>query len=273
MPFIPPFGAPPATDANLTTSDITTNNVTSTKHGFAPKSSANAAQFLNGAATPAFAAVTEANLSVSDITTNNASTSAHGFLKKLDNTATNYMDGTGAWSAPAGSFMAKLFDSTLGSDTANIDTGASGIAGGYNILEVWFIGRTDDAGAHIGIDIVVNNDTSSIYDNQHVQGENTTAAAGAPVAQAKWSFDSHGNGGTSGYASVFRMTMPFYTSTTFNKIAEVTIGVCDGTASNQHADTTIVGYRSTAAITRMKVAAQGAAKLKTGSHLIIYGRT
>jgi hypothetical protein len=90
------------TDAGIIFSDITTNNVSSTKHGFAPKSPADATQFLNGAATPAYAQVKDSDLSTSDVTTNNASTSKHGFLKKLDNTATHYMDGTGAWSTPAG---------------------------------------------------------------------------------------------------------------------------------------------------------------------------
>lgn len=37
------------TDAGLSTSDITTNNVSATKHGFAPKLPADAAKFLNGA--------------------------------------------------------------------------------------------------------------------------------------------------------------------------------------------------------------------------------
>src|SRR3990167_10361039 len=89
-----------ATDASLVTSDITTNNASSTKHGFTPKSPAAATQFLNGAATPAFAAVKDSDLSTTDITTNDASTTKHGFLKKLDNTANNFMDGTGNWSAP-----------------------------------------------------------------------------------------------------------------------------------------------------------------------------
>jgi hypothetical protein len=37
-----------ATDATLSTTDITTNNVSTTKHGFAPKAPNAAAQFLNG---------------------------------------------------------------------------------------------------------------------------------------------------------------------------------------------------------------------------------
>src|SRR5690349_18753533 len=89
-------------DADMTTSDVTTNNVSSTKHGYAPKSPADATQFLNGAATPAFAAVKDSDLSTSDVTTNNASTSKHGFLKKLDNNAAHFMDGQGNWSTPSG---------------------------------------------------------------------------------------------------------------------------------------------------------------------------
>jgi hypothetical protein len=89
-------------DATITTTDITTNNVTSSKHGFAPKSPADATKFLNGATTPAFANVKDSDLSTSDVTTNNVSTTKHGFAPKLPNDATKYLDGTGAYSVPAG---------------------------------------------------------------------------------------------------------------------------------------------------------------------------
>lgn len=98
----PSVTAVTVSDATLSTTDITTNNVSSSKHGFAPKSPANAAQFLNGGATPGYASVTDANLSVSDVTTNNVSTSAHGFAPKAPNDGTKYLDGTGVYSAPAG---------------------------------------------------------------------------------------------------------------------------------------------------------------------------
>jgi len=42
------------TDATITFTDITTNDVTSTKHGFAPKSPGDATKFLNGGATPGY---------------------------------------------------------------------------------------------------------------------------------------------------------------------------------------------------------------------------
>jgi hypothetical protein len=121
------------TDADLSTTDVTTNNVTSTKHGFAPKSPADAAQFLNGAATPAFASVTKANvglsaventalstwagstsittvgtigtgtwngtaitgasLSMADVTTNNVTSTAHGFAPKSPADAAQFLNG------------------------------------------------------------------------------------------------------------------------------------------------------------------------------------
>lgn len=87
-------------EGGLSTTDITTNDASTTKHGFLKKLPNDATQYIDGTGT--FAQVTDADLSLSDITTNNASTTAHGFLKKLDNTATNFMNGQGNWAAPAG---------------------------------------------------------------------------------------------------------------------------------------------------------------------------
>lgn len=46
------------TDATIATSDVTTNNASSAKHGFCPKAPADPAKFLNGANPPAFAVPT-----------------------------------------------------------------------------------------------------------------------------------------------------------------------------------------------------------------------
>ena len=62
-----------------------------------------ATQFLNGAATPAYANVKDSDLSTSDITTNNVSITKHGFTPKLPNDASKFLDGTGAYSVPSGS--------------------------------------------------------------------------------------------------------------------------------------------------------------------------
>lgn len=48
-------GTPTFTEANLTFTDITTNNVSTSKHGFAPKAPNDATKFLNGANPPAYA--------------------------------------------------------------------------------------------------------------------------------------------------------------------------------------------------------------------------
>jgi len=111
--LLDPTAPAAVTDATISTTDVTTNNVTSTKHGFAPKSPADATKFMNGDTTPAYAQVKDSDLAVTDVTTNNASTSAHGFLKKLSNSATDYQDGTGAWSKPFTPSANKLVLGTL----------------------------------------------------------------------------------------------------------------------------------------------------------------
>lgn len=76
-------------EAELVTADNTTANVTSLKHGYAPKAPADATTFLNGANPPAYAAVKDADLATTDVTTNDATSSKHGFLPKtIPGTAT-----------------------------------------------------------------------------------------------------------------------------------------------------------------------------------------
>lgn len=80
------------TESQLSTSDVTTGNVTSTKHGFAPKSPADATKFLNGAATPAWVQPKDSDLSTSDITTNDVSSTKHGFAPKSAADATKFLN-------------------------------------------------------------------------------------------------------------------------------------------------------------------------------------
>jgi hypothetical protein len=105
-------------EADLNLTDVTTGNVVSTKHGFAPKSPSDATQFLNGAATPAYAQVKDSDLSTSDITTNNATTAKHGFLPKLSNVSTQFLNGVGSFATPAFAFT---LSSPSYSSTLNLD--------------------------------------------------------------------------------------------------------------------------------------------------------
>lgn len=101
-------------EASLSIADNTTGNVTSTAHGFAPKSPADATKFLNGATTPAWAQVKDSDLSTTDITTNNSSSTKHGFAPKSPADATQFLNGA---TTPA---YAQVKDSDL--STSDITT-------------------------------------------------------------------------------------------------------------------------------------------------------
>jgi hypothetical protein len=105
-----------ADEDDLSLADNTTNNVTSTKHGFAPKSAADATKFLNGAATPAYAQVKDSDLAFTDITTNDVSTSKHGFVPKAPNDSTKFLNG--AYAVPAGTVDNSICDGRLTLTTA-----------------------------------------------------------------------------------------------------------------------------------------------------------
>lgn len=173
--------------------------------------------------------------------------------------------------AGGGGIGAVIFDSTLGADTASIDTGAGGVTAGYASLVVYALVRTDDVAATSSVDIVLNNDTGAKYDRERLTGGNVSVSAAPTLAATQWSLGVHGNGGGASFPGIVRMTIPAYDATTFFKIAECLNGRNDPTAGNDATEQNVLTFRDTAAITRLKVAAQGAAKLKTGSRLIVYG--
>ncbi len=173
--------------------------------------------------------------------------------------------------------LAKLYDYEVsGSDKASIDTFVDGVTvtdfAGYDVLELWIAARTDAAGSSSQFEMTLNNDTGSNYDDQHEYANNTTVAAGVLLAQAKWLLDVHGSGGSADYPSIVRLTLPNYAGTVFNKVAEAVSAEVDATAGNNEAQIYAFGYRSTSAITRVKIAGAGADKFKVGTRLIVYGR-
>lgn len=133
----PTFQACPGgniTESGLTLSDVTTDNVTSTAHGFAPKSPADATKFLNGAATPAYAQVKDSDLSSSDVTTNNVVSTKHGFAPKSPADATQFLNGA---ATPA---FAAVKDSDL--STSDITTNNS------SATKHGFLPKLDNNAAH-----------------------------------------------------------------------------------------------------------------------------
>lgn len=190
---------------------------------------------------------------------------------------TGLANGTAATDAAAfgqipvgGTGLVKLFESTLGVDTASIDTGANGIAAGHRDLLVLILARTADAGATGSINVTVNNDTGNNYDDEHIFGSGSTASASFKVANPNWTTLVHGSGGSSGYPGLWRLNIPSYDQTTFWKVAEMQFSIPDATSGNEFTGTFSLGWRSTAAINRMTVTG-ATANLKAGSRLVIYG--
>lgn len=111
------------TDANLTTTDVTTNNVSTSKHGFAPKSPNDGTQFLDGLG--AYDTVKDSDLSLSDITTNDVSTTKHGFVPKAPNDTTKFLRGDGTWQTPAAGGLTKFTEAeatTSPNNTVYVDS-------------------------------------------------------------------------------------------------------------------------------------------------------
>jgi hypothetical protein len=171
---------------------------------------------------------------------------------------------------PAGTYL--LFSSVLAVAAAAIDTGANGVAAGYSVLEVFILAQTADAAANANVIVTVNNDTGNNYDVQTNQANNATLAGQQSLARANWPFTLHGAGGSGTYPGVARFTIPGYAAATFWKVGEFTCGEPDATAADNIAQTGVIGYRETTAISRMKIAASSGANLAIGSALYIYGR-
>ncbi len=103
-------------DSDVVFSDVTTGDVSSSKHGFAPKSPADATKFLNGAATPAYAKVKDSDLATTDVTDNNFTVAKHGFVPIAPNDITKFLSGDTQWRVPTGAGLT-LTKGTISNNT------------------------------------------------------------------------------------------------------------------------------------------------------------
>ncbi|PWT74213.1 MAG: hypothetical protein C5B60_07065 [Chloroflexi bacterium] len=171
-------GSGTVAESALSLTDITTNNVSTARHGFTPKLPNDATKYLDGTGNytvpaggggggsgdvvgPASAVdndlalfngttgkliksggqnLPESRISFSDITTGNASNAQHGFLKKLPNDASVYLDGTGNFSTPTigGGRPLNPAIASYYKDDFETGTTASGSVGEFR----WFLGGT-----------------------------------------------------------------------------------------------------------------------------------
>lgn len=252
-----------------------TNHLNDTSAAHAASAISADSTTLVGTGTDVQAVLEELDNSIADHLADTADAHDASAISVLDTngdyTATD-VEGVLAEIAPQlGGGMQILFDSTLGGDAASIDTGANGIAGGYNVLEIWIITRTAVVAVGSSILVTLNNDTGNNYDQVSIQDLNATLTGSNSLAQAQWTLVSFGANAQAGAATTIRMTIPGYDQTTFHKMGEVLCAQVEDTAADARMVVNGVRWRNTAAITRMKIAGN-TGDLKAGSRLLIYGR-
>ena len=176
-------------------------------------------------------------------------------------------------SAGAGGLI-QLFDSGyLGADAASIDTGAGGIASGHFCLVIFGYFRSDTASATENLMVVLNNDTGANYNYVRNISQNGAVSGTATTGQTQGLLGIiPANTATANQFGSLQASLPAYDGTANFKTILGLSASADATAINVVEYQTGITYKSTSAISRLKVFPQTAGKnLKAGSRLVIYG--
>lgn len=167
------------------------------------------------------------------------------------------------------SSAAVLYDSTLSGDAATISSDT--LPPNYRLIEILVLARTSEAVDISTILIRFNNDSSSLYDLQHVSGANAVASAAQTLIGSSWTFNVTGNSAEAGAVALVHATFPSYDQTTFHKQGVGINSVPDDTAANNRVRSLSLRYKSTTAVSSVSVTA-GSGNLKAGSRLLVLGR-
>lgn len=170
-----------------------------------------------------------------------------------------------------GGGMVKLFDQTLATVAATIDTGVNGIPGGYSALQISLIGRGDAAVLSAGFALQFNGDTTSA-DYQYIWTDNSGGTNSSFVSVNTADIKLMEGPGANINANVFGVataTIPGYDQTTAYKAVTTLGGFVDSSGRGELVHS-IGTWNSTAAITRIKLFS-GAGNLIAGSRMTIYG--
>lgn len=160
---------------------------------------------------------------------------------------------------------------------AGIDTDSDGAMAGalsqaYDVLEVWFEGRTSEGVAQSSVLVTFNGDTGTHYD---LKGFESSGGTVVPVNQTNdnnvfWPMP--GASANSGHTGMFRFSVPNYAdAVTLQKAGEGFGGFADG--ANSQVDQLAFFWRPTsvAGIDRVHLLA-GGGSLVEGSVMYVYGR-
>ncbi len=117
----------PISESDITLSDVTIDNASTSAHGFLKKLDNDATHFMDG--TGNWDSVKDSDLSTSDITTNDVSTSKHGFAPKAPNDTTKFLRGDATWATPTATASASIKFATMFETAGRFSTNhASGTA-------------------------------------------------------------------------------------------------------------------------------------------------
>ena len=290
---------PDIVEADLSLSNVTTGNVSTSRHGFAPIAPNDATKFLDG--TGAYSVPAGGSGTISDITSTGSTitvTAPTGPTTNVDLPASGVTGGTYGSSTQvaqvvvnaegivtgasnvsisgiSGTGLVKLFDSTLNATAAAIDTGANGVAGGHGDLIIMYIARTNRAANQDNVGFTFNNDSAAHYDTAElIGGLNGAGVVSSVLTNARSAIFGYctGASATASYPGSGRLSIPSYDQTTFNKTVELAGGWPSQLGSGvAYVTAQVVGvWRSTAAITRIAMTGT-VGSLVAGSRLVIYG--
>lgn len=169
----------------------------------------------------------------------------------------------------------KVYDFTVQTDQATIDTNVDGPAGlfptGGSCLEIYIVCRTDEAVVKSVFNCKFNNDGGSNYEYSFVDNTTSTVTGGGTSGVTVFQLLAAGASAAANEASVWKFEIPNYSGTTFNKPMIVTGGIISG--ANRTVDFYVHNYVSTSAVTRFAMTPNTAGKKwKAGTRVCAYIR-
>lgn len=167
--------------------------------------------------------------------------------------------------------LVTLFDSTLATAAASIDTGANGIAAGHGTLVVTLFARTSGALSQEDAQVVFNADTGAHYYRSRLRAIGSTVAAATQTGGVSLLFTVASNGAATGVFGSSVSYIPNYDNTSLAKTGNIIANALDTTAANMTQD--IIGFlwNNTAAISQAVLSVATGNNLLAGTRLLIQG--